>query len=62
MTASIFAATGCGRGYVRSRTHKSGDRSVTIVKRPKAKGVPGRHKAVTSRKFNRVKKQTNWAL
>lgn len=57
--AFLMAATvmvGCGRGYMRVRTHKPGDRSVTIVKRPKYKGVTGRTKAVTDRSYNRVKK------
>jgi hypothetical protein len=48
MTATVMVGSGCGRGVIRSRTHKAGDRSVTIVKRPKYKGVPGRTKPFLS--------------
>jgi hypothetical protein len=53
MMATVMVGAGCGRGYIRSRTHNPGDRSVTIVKRPSYKGVSGRSKAVTSTKYNR---------
>lgn len=51
MMATVMV--GCGRGYMRTRTHKPGDRSVTIVKRPSYKGVSGRSKPVTTTKYNR---------
>jgi hypothetical protein len=44
MVATLILATGCGRGYMRVRRHHSGDRSVTIVHRPKYKGVHGNTK------------------
>lgn len=40
MLAALVVETGCGRGYTRVRRHNPGDRSVTIVRRPKYKGVP----------------------
>jgi hypothetical protein len=57
MMASMALATGCGRGYVRTRTINRGDRNVTIVKRPKYKGVSGRTEPVTTTKYNRVPKK-----
>jgi hypothetical protein len=57
MFASIAVASGCGRGYVRSRTIHHGDRNVTIIKRPKSKGVMGRTQPVTTTKYNRVPKK-----
>jgi hypothetical protein len=44
MVASLMLATGCGRGYMRVRRTNAGDRSVTIVHRPKYKGVYGNTK------------------
>ncbi|MFN8398075.1 MAG: hypothetical protein U0176_25890 [Bacteroidia bacterium] len=46
--ASLTLATGCGRGYTRVRRTNPGDRSVTIVHRPKYKGVHGTTKPFLS--------------
>lgn len=56
MSVTMLVSSGCGRGYMRTRTHKPGDRSVTIVKRPKYKGVSGRTQPVTTTKQNHLKK------
>ena len=56
MSVTMMMVSGCGRGYMRTRTHKPGDRSVTIVKRPKYKGVSGRSQPVTTTKYNHIKK------
>lgn len=56
MVASLALATGCGRGYTRVRRTHAGDRSVTIVHRPKYKGVTGRTKPVFSKKYNHPNK------
>jgi hypothetical protein len=57
MAVTLIASTmGCGRGYIRTRRHSPGDRSVTIIKRPKYKGVAGRTKPVTTTKYNRAVK------
>jgi hypothetical protein len=55
MTVTLMV--GCGRGYMRTRTHKAGDRSVTIVKRPKYKGVSGSTTPITTRKYNHLPKK-----
>lgn len=56
VTVTTIIGTSCGRGVIRSRTHKAGDRSVTIVHRPRAKAIKGRSKPVTSTKYNRAVK------
>ncbi|HEX2899082.1 MAG TPA: hypothetical protein VHS96_05105 [Bacteroidia bacterium] len=56
MVATLIVATGCGRGYTRVRRTHSGDRSVTIVHKPKYKGVSGRTTPVTTTKYNRKAK------
>jgi hypothetical protein len=55
MSATMILSSGCGRGYMRTRTHKPGDRSVTIVRKPKYKGVSGRTTPVTTTKQNHLK-------
>ena len=55
MLLVLFSLSSC-RGTIRSRTHNPGDRSITIVKRPKRQKIKGRKKVVVTRKYNRVRK------
>ncbi|MEM0997628.1 MAG: hypothetical protein AAGN35_11130 [Bacteroidota bacterium] len=54
MLLSLISLSGC-RSSSRVRTLNPGDRSVTVVKRPKRRAIKGRTKAVTTRRYNRAR-------
>jgi MFS superfamily sulfate permease-like transporter len=53
LSLTSISVSSC-RSSTRVRTLNPGDRSVTVVKRPKRKRIKGRTKAVTTRKYNRA--------
>ena len=53
MTLTSLSVSSC-RSSTRVRTLNPGDRSVTVVRKPKRKRIKGRTKAVTTRRYNRA--------